>query len=50
MAPPLDIQKQKNFQLQGLCPTDRPTRGSAQKCVNDITGLFYCQDRFTYIA
>jgi len=48
---PWDIQKQKKtISFRGLRPTDRPTRGSAQKCVNNITGLCYCQDRFTSIA
>jgi len=51
MAPPLGYPKtKKTFSFRGLRSTDRPTRDSAQKCINNITGLCYCQDRFTSIA
>jgi len=48
MAPPLGYPKTKKLSFRGLRPTDRPTRGSAQKCVNNITRLLLPASVYIY--
>ena len=51
MAPPLGYPKTKKLSASGgFAPLIAQPAALPKKCVNNITGLCYCQDRFTSIA